>query len=80
MVWNLEGRNHMGCRRELREVVAADSVPVAVTVGPSLVLRHIRQHSDVSRGTLHQVVVVLDRCGNEQVIFRVLVLFRVVWV
>ena len=80
MLWNLERSDYVGCRRKLREVVAANSVPVAVTVGPSLVLRHICQHAHIAGRTLHQVVVVLHRCGNEQIIFRVLVLFRVVWI
>ena len=62
---------------QLREVVPAERVPVAVPVGPAQALRHGREHPQIARRGLQQRRVVLHRRGDERIVVWVLVLLRV---
>lgn len=63
---------------ELLKVVAADSVPVTVPIGPPDIFWHVCQGLDVCGRGLHQVVVVLHRGKDHRVVFWVLVPLRLV--
>ena len=63
---------------QLGEVVAAKRIPVAVTVSPAQVFRHLRQITDVGRRGLHKRRVVLDRRRDEQIVVRIFIFLGVV--
>ena len=80
MVGNFKPFNGMCCQRKLGEVVSADRAPVAVSIRPSKVFRHIRQHTTVVFAALRieHVNVVLNRGGYEIIIVGILASFGVI--
>ena len=75
---DLEGPRCVPVVPELGEVVSADCVPVAVSVSPSQILRHVRQILQIQWRAFKQPLVVLDRRKDERVVLRVLVPFGIV--